>query len=322
MTQFKKNLLDGEREQQAQMVARWRQVESNLHDPIELLARRVQEAGLTPSQLQSSQFQLDRYRSLMAQVTTELDRYTDYAAPLIEQQQRVYAQQGIQHASQAITAVGVDNGVTIRFDVLPVSATENMIGLAGDGSPLRDLLQDSYGSAADGMLNELVRATATGQNPRVTADRMVRNGLSQSLTRMMATARTESLRVYRESSRQTYQHSKVINGYMRIATRDNRVCAACMMDDGQRYAVNEVMAEHVQGRCAMVPIVAGYKPAEWERGPQWFLSQSATDQQAILGKGRFDAWQAGKFELDKLVTVKSDGTWGDSLQVTPLRDLV
>jgi len=95
-----------------------------------------------------------------------------------------------------------------------------------------------------------------------------------------------------------------------------------MMDDGQRYAVNEVMAEHVQGRCAMVPIVAGYKPAEWERGPQWFLSQSATDQQSILGKGRFDAWQAGKFELDKLVTVKRDGTWGDSLQVTSLRDLL
>lgn len=315
-------LLAQESDQMRAMAQRWRQVEANLNDQIELFVRRTQEEGLTVSALRSRQWQLDRYRTLLAQVTVELDRYTDYAAPLIESQQRVYAQQGIQHASQAIQAVGVDNGVTIRFDLLPVSATENMVGLAGDGSPLRTLLRSSYGSAADGMLNELVRATALGQNPRVTADRMIRQGLSQSLTRMLATARTEQLRVYRESSRMTYQNSKVVSGYMRLATKDSRVCAACMMDDGHRYAVNEQMEEHVQGRCAQVPIVGGYKPAEWERGPAWFVKQPIVDQEAILGRGHYKAWKAGKFELDQLIKVKPDETWGDSVQKTPLRELV
>lgn len=321
MTQFKKNLLDSERQQQAQMVSRWRQVEANLNDQIELFVRRVQEDGLSASALRSRQWQLDRYRTLLAQVTVELDRYTDYAAPLIESQQRVYAQQGIQHASQSIQAVGVDNGVTIRFDVLPVSATENMVGLAGDGSPLRTLLRGSYGSAADGMLNELVRATALGQSPRVTADRMVRNGLSQSLTRMLTVARTETLRVYKEASRQTYINSKVVSSYRRLATRDARTCVGCLAQDGKEYPLNEPFASHPNCRCTLIPNVAGYKPAQWELGPAWLAKQTPEVQKSILGTGRYELYKDG-INFDRFATTKTDTTWGDSVQVTPLKDLV
>jgi hypothetical protein len=322
MTAHKAALLAGEQEQMRAMAQRWRQVENSLTDQVELFVRRVQEDGLTASALRSRQFQLDRYQSLLSQVRTQLDAYTDYAAPLITAQQRNHAQLGIRHASQAITAVGVDNGVTISFETLPTSAVENMAGLAGDGSPLRDLLRDSYGSAADGMLNELTRATALGQNPVVTASRMIRNGLSQSLTRMLATARTEQLRVYRQSSLMTYRHSNVVSGYKRLATKDLRVCMACLMDDGHRYEVSEVMPEHVQGRCAMIPIVDGYKAATWQQGPDWFKAQSDANQQKILGEERYDAWKDGKFDLDKLVTLRKDAVWGASIQPTTMKDLL
>jgi SPP1 gp7 family putative phage head morphogenesis protein len=321
MTAHKAALLAGEQEQMRAMAQRWRQVENSLTDQVELFVRRVQQDGLTASQIRSRQFQLDRYQSLLAQVRTQLDAYTDYAAPLITAQQRNHAQLGIRHASQAITAVGVDNGITISFETLPTSAVENMAGLAGDGSPLRDLLRDSYGSAADGMLNELARATALGQNPVVTASRMIRNGLSQSLTRMLTVARTETLRVYRESSRRTYLHSNVVSRYKRLATRDLRVCMACLMDDGHIYEANEVMPTHPNCRCAMVPIVDGYKAAAWQQGPDWFTAQSDANQRQLLGAGRYDAWKDGLFDLAQLVTVKTDDVWGDSLQVTPLRDL-
>ena len=313
-------LLANEQAQMQAMAQRWRQVEANLNDQIELFVRRTQEEGLTASALRSRQWQLDRYRTLLRQVTVELDRYTDYAAPLIESQQRVYAQQGIQHASQAIQAVGVDNGVTIRFDLLPVSATENMVGLAGDGSPLRTLLRGSYGSAADGMLNELVRATAVGQNPRVTADRMVRNGLSQSLSRMLTISRTETLRVYKEASRQTYINSKVVNSYRRLATRDQRSCIGCLAEDGKEYPLNEPFASHPNCRCTLIPNVAGYKPAQWELGPAWLAKQTPDVQKTMLGAGRYALYKDG-IDFDRFATTKTDETWGDAVVPTRLRDL-
>jgi hypothetical protein len=322
MTAHKAALLAGEQEQMRAMAQRWRQVENSLTDQVELFVRRVQQDGLTASQIRSRQFQLDRYQSLLSQVRTQLDAYTDYAAPLITAQQRNHAQLGIRHASQAITAIGVDNGITISFETLPTSAVENMAGLAGDGSPLRDLLRDSYGSAADGMLNELARATALGQNPVVTASRMIRNGLSQSLTRMLTVARTETLRVYRTASIETYRHSNVVSGYMRLAEKSSRTCISCLVRDGEFFEVRQEFTEHVNGRCVPVPVVKGMDKATWTKGKDWFLQQTPIVQQNIMGKGRYEAWNAGKFDLESVAQTVDNDVWGASIQTKSLRELV
>ncbi|MBX3012348.1 MAG: hypothetical protein KF832_12610 [Caldilineaceae bacterium] len=322
MQQFKADLLHQEVSQMRSMAQRWLQVEAALQDQVELFARRVADDQLTTSQLQSRRFQLDRYASLLRQVQRELETYTNYAEPLITRQQQRFAQVGINSAAQAIRAVGADAGVRLAFDILPIEAVQNMVGLAGDGSPLRNLLEGSYGAAADGMLQELIRATALGKNPQETARRMVRNGLSQSLNRMLTTARTEQLRVFRESSRQQYQASGVVEGFMRLATRDSRTCMGCLMADGETYQVAESLREHPQGRCTTVPLVTGIQPPGWQRGPDWFLQQSPDTQRKMLGNGRYAAWQAGKFDLDQLATVRRDSAWGDSVQPTPLRDLL
>lgn len=322
ITAHKQALLNQEREQMEAMAQQWRRVEDALQDRVELFARRVADDNLTPGQLQSRRFQLDRYQSLLEQVRTELDKYTNYAEALITDRQRSLAGSAITQAGQAIRAVATEAGLRIAFDVLPIGAVENMVGLAGDGSPLRDLLLGSYGAAVDGMLNQLIQATAQGQNPQVTARAMVRQGLSQSLNSMMVTARTEQLRVFRESSRMAYQASGVVSGYRRLATKDGRTCSGCLMADGEFYELDEPLREHPQGRCTPLPIVEGMPPVQWERGPDWFRRQSPDVQRSILGKGRFEAWQDGKFDLDQLATVRQNAIWGDSIQSTPLRDLI
>lgn len=322
MRQFKADLLRQEQQQMQAMAQQWRRVEAALQDQVELFARRVAADQLTSGQLQSRRFQLDRYQSLLGQVRRELDKYANYAETLITDRQRSLAGAAITQAGQAIRAVATAAGVRIAFDVLPIAAVENMVGLAGNGSPLRNLLVESYGTGADGMLGQLIRATALGQNPQVTARAMVRQGLSQSLNRMMTTARTEQMRVYRESSRMAYQASGVVSAYRRLATRDSRTCAGCLMSDGEAYALDEPMAEHAQGRCTLLPAVDGLPPVQWEAGPDWFRRQAPATQRSILGTGRFAAWQEGRFDLDALVTVRRNATWGDSVQSTPLRDLI
>lgn len=322
MQSHKAALLNQEREQMAAMARRWSQLETEIGDQVELFVRRVQADGLTPAQLQSRRFQLDRYRSLLAQVRTQLDRYVDYAEPLVAQRQGEIGRASVRAAEAAINAVGAENGVRIAFDRLPVEAIENMVGLAGEGSPLRALLTDSYGAGADAMLNQLIGATARGQNPQVTARAMVRNGLSQSLSRMMNVARTEQLRVGREATRQAYQASGVVEAYRRLATKDRRACIACLVADGETIPLDESLREHPSGRCTLIPIVTGMPLAQWEKGRDWFAKQSPGVQREILGAAKFDAWERGDIYMEQFVTVRKNRTWGDSLQPASLQSML
>lgn len=304
------------------MARRWRQVEFELVDQAELFARRIADDNLSPAKLREAQYMRQRSQALLKLARVEFDKYKDFAGTLIEGRQNEMARAGIDLAGRAIRAIGIEAGVRINFDILPVRAVENMIGLAGDGSPLTTLLESSFGAGVDGMFSELIKATAIGRNPRETAQIMVRDGFSQSLNRMLNIARTEQLRVYRESSRMAYQASGVVGSYRRLATRDARTCVGCLMSDGQEYQLDQPLDEHPQGRCTLIPNVNGLPPVNWTKGPDWFLQQSPATQRSIMGPGKYDAWQAGQFNLDQLVSVRRNDTWGDSVQPTPLRDLV
>lgn len=318
MRQFKRDLLAGERTQMTEMAQRWLGVERRLQSQMDALAYEmdaIKRSGGTVSQdLLMTQV---RYRELLVQLTDELRGYTDYAERTITDRQRQLAGLGIQHGEQAITTQGIRAG----FNRLPVEAVENAVGLAGNGSPLRTLLVQSWPLSAQGMTQELINGVALGWNPRKTA-RAMAAGATRSLDRMMTIARTEQLRTYRHSSLESYRASGVVNGYRRLATHDSRVCAACLMDEGHFYELNEQMPEHPQGRCTMIPVVQGTPALRWQQGADWFNEQPPDTQQSILGKGRYEAWQRGQFGLDELVKVVANTTWGDSLGVTPLRELV
>ena len=164
--------------------------------------------GVTPSQ--AKLFQMDRYQAMLKQLYVELGKYTDYADTLITAQQRAYIAQAIADSGAALQASGVVPG----FDRLPIEAVENVVGLTGAGTPVHDLLTQTWPNAAQGMTNQLIRSTALGINPRETARRM-QDGSTRSLNRMLNIARTEQLRVYRQTARQSYQTSGVVDGYYR-----------------------------------------------------------------------------------------------------------
>lgn len=317
MRQFKRDLRAGEAAQMGEMAARWQGVERRLSAQIDALAQEmatIARDGGTVSR--GVLFQDERYRELLLQLTDELEGYTEYADRTISDRQRQLARLGIRNAEQAITAQGIQAG----WARLPFETVEAAVGLAGNGSPLSALLVQSWPLSADRLTQELINGVALGYNPRKTA-RLMAQGMASSRERMEVIARTETLRVYREANRQSYKASGVVNGYRRLATHDNRVCAACLMDEGHFYELNEEMPEHPQGRCALVPIVDGVKEPVWQQGADWFVEQPDATQRDILGKERFVLWKQGQYGLDELVTVKVNAIWGDSLQVTPVREL-
>lgn len=319
MAAYRASILRNEAEQMRRMAARWRDVEQALLAEMELVANDVLERRDAGKAIdRETLLRIERYQVLLRDLRIQLLRFGDDAEREITAAQRTLARTGIQQAGDLIRLAAGSR--EIGFNRLAFEAVENMIGLAGDGSPLNTLLRDAFGQGFEAMTDHLIRATALGRNPRQTAD-MMAMGNRQAFNRILTIARTEQLRVYREASRQQYETSGVVQGFRRLATKDARTCPACLMADGEMYEPGETLREHPNGRCAMVPAVIGMPAIQWQRGPDWFRAQDAKTQRSILGPGRYEAWRAGKFDLDQLAQVRRNATWGDSVQVAPLHEL-
>ena len=297
----------------------WLQVEQAIQAQVDALALELAQSPgtATMGQLVRSR----RYQALMQQVRDELRKYEDYIEPRIRSGQSDMITLALQHSQQAVNAVATEAQIVVPFNRLPVSAVNNMVGLAGDGSPLRAVLADASRVGPDALAQELVNGIALGRNPIQVARRAIRMGLGQSFTRMQTISRTEQLRVYRQTTLQSYQSSRVVQGYRRLSARDDRVCIACLFADGRLYATADGFDEHPNGRCALVPVLVNVPPVQFETGQQWFRSQPEAVQRRMMGAGRYDLWQRGDASLDDMVSRSWSDDWGGSLHPTRVRDL-
>lgn len=303
-----------------EMAARWLRIEQSLKDKVEALAleasRIVEDGGVLNRALA---VRMERMQTLLYQVRAETGQYVQWADGFITDYQADMAALGLGHASDAISAVLSEHDIRAAFNRLNVDAVNNMIGLAGDGSPLSYYLRDIHGSAADGILDALLNGVAQGVHPTKIAQDMM-DGLGIGLQQAMNTARTETLRAYRAASLAQYEQSGLVRGYKRISARDERVCAGCLFTDGQVYEDLSQFDEHNQGRCAAVPLLIGLEDANWQSPTDWFEGQGETVQESILGTGRFEAWKNGALLTD-MVTRVVDPTWGGAFVPTPVGEL-
>ena len=314
---FRASLLAEDAVQQQEMVGHWLRIEQSLEADMERMANDFLDRLRSGKPIdQEALLQMGRYHDLLRQVRSEVYGFAEFASESVTEKQLEFGIRAIDNALQLIQSQRLD----LLFNRLPIEAVEAMAGLAGDGSPLVTLLRKTWADAADGMTRQLLRGTALGWNPRKTA-REMQKGMASGLNRAFNIARTEQLRVYRDVSRQQYQNSGVVIGYKRIAAKQDRTCPACLMADGKFYELDQVMEEHPSGRCALVPIVEGEAEVTWKQGRDWFSEQDESTQRKILGKGRYNAWVDGKFDLDELVTTKRNNVWGDSIQSKSLQDL-
>lgn len=321
MRHFKAQLLAQEQAVMREMSRRWLDLERSLEGEIEALALQLDAMRRDGQNVsQAAVFRLERYQRLLAQVRTEWSAYQEFAEGTIAQARRRAGQLAGQHSVAALEILSP--GISATFTRLPREAIENIIGLV-TRQPLAELLAQRAVEAGmvDDLTQALVRGVGLGRNPRRVA-REMRDALSGGLNKALQIARTEPLRAYRETQRQQYAATGVVPGYYRLATHDDRVCAACLAADGEFIPLGEVMREHPQGRCAQVPQVEGFDPPQWTKGLDWFQDQPAATQQAILGPGRYDAWTRNEFDFGDLVSTRRDSTWGDSIYPTPLRELV
>ncbi len=237
-------LLNMEQAAMQNAARRWLGVEQSLRTATEALALQMAngEEPVTAEQLMLSR----RYRDLRVQINDELHRYARWMDNSITDGQRNMATMALEHSATAIQTVAMESQITVPWNRLPVAATNEMIGIAGNGSPLLDVLNDATAGAGDALGQRLVSGIALGKNPIEVARQAIRAGLGTSFTRMQAISRSEMLRTYRLSSLASYEASRVVGSYIRISARDDRVCAGCLLADGREYQINEGFDAHPQ----------------------------------------------------------------------------
>lgn len=314
MNDFRAALLQRESAQMTAMAHQWLGVEQVLQAQTDALALQMANSNVTTM---GQLARMERYRDLRRQIDKELNKYADYAEGRITSGQRNMIVDALSHSQATVNAIATEAQITVPFNRLPVSAVENMVGLAGDGSPLRVILNDATRGAGDALGQQLVNGIALGRNPIAVARQAMRLGLGQSFTRMQNISRTEMLRTYRQASLTSYQSSNVVIGYKRLSARDSRTCIGCLAADGRVYGL-EGFDSHVNCRCTMIPILKGIPPVQFETGQEWLVRQPESVQRSIMGPGRYDAWQSGRATLDDMVTTVQNDVWGASVVSTPV----
>ena len=322
LQEFKRRLAAMEAVQQREMARRWLNVEQALEGHMQALAQQIAERQAKGTVTRNMLYRMERYKVLMAQTRNQLQLYADYTGDLITRQQRTYAEMGISDAYETLRMQAGEGGLRATFGRMPVSAVEDMIGRASDGSPLRALLAESLKQdTVEAVTQAIVDNIALGKNPRELARKMVREGYDKGLNRALLLARDQQLRAYRSAADAQAEASGLVTYKIRLAAKDDRTCLACLAADGERMEVDEPMYDHPQGRCTEIFVVEGLEPPEFQRGEDWFNEQSEATQRAMMGDKRYEAWKDGKFEFKDQMRHTEHDVWGRGLAVRSLTDL-
>ncbi|MCR4342056.1 MAG: phage head morphogenesis protein, partial [Gemmatimonadaceae bacterium] len=302
----------------------WARIRKNL-DALSQRIEKARAAGETvnPAWL----YQQDRLQGLQRQVYAEITQFTDFASRRITAEQLAAIEHGRGDAADLIRASlgSPPPGAGAFQPILPVVATESIVGRMGDGTPIARYMAESIGSTTwDAVRSTLTQGVIEGWNPRKTA-RIATQRSGLPLARSLVTARTETIRAYREASRQTYAANSVkkggvVKGWYWEATLDRRTCSVCVASNGELHEPDDSLDSHPQCRCTQVPTTATWEELGFpdvpdtrvvvEDGSAWFARQSADLQRSVLGPGKYDLYSAGDLDLRDLIVRTRSPIWG------------
>ena len=124
---------------------------------------------------------LQRWQALQLQIEREVGQFATMANGVITEAQRVsvgLSEQGTRQVVDAALPPGINTRVLARIGIewnaLPTEAFETFVGIAGDGSPLSNLLDPLGIQVRQGVTDAIGEGISLGMGPRKTAA-LVRN---------------------------------------------------------------------------------------------------------------------------------------------------
>lgn len=281
-----------------------------------------------------------RLNALIVQAEAEFGRWAQWASRRIRNEFPDVVAAAEAHAAQLAAAMAPSSDaaqiVAATWNRISHRALAEIVAATSRPSPVMALFDQLGVHAADTVASGLRQGVAQGRNPKKTA-REIRDALGGDLNRALTIARTETLRAYREATRQTYlENDDIVDGWVWTAHPSARTCAACWGMDGTHHKLDEELGSHPRCRCTMVPdlkewgdihpALAGLDEVDHPTGAERFAELPEADQRAILGPSRYEAYKDGRLTIDDnpdtgVVQSRDDPVWGTTRTVRPVRDI-
>jgi SPP1 gp7 family putative phage head morphogenesis protein len=290
-------------------------------------------AGIDPSP--AWLYQERRLSALLDSITDQAAQWARTAEPAVRDLAYGAAADAARNARNLTTeAARMDlPGVEASFTDLAPENMATILGHLAPGGPLRDLLVSIGAETAMAAQEALLTGVILGKGSDWIG-RQLQQALDIPRWRADTIARTEALRAYRETSRETYRKSNVVSKWEWQAALDRRTCPACVAMHGSVFSVEERLDGHPRCRCAMIPVTKtwaelGMDPAldemnprvPTETGPEWLKRQPPATQRAVLGPGKYDLYANGKADLPDFVARTHSPEWGTMRRERSLREL-
>lgn len=283
----------------------------------DLIAALTEQIGAMEEPTRAAVLRIDRYRRLLSQIESELSKFSGAAEIEMVQTARAAIALAGQHALGLVEAYGV----RANWNRLNAAAVETLLGFLKPDGPLFARLAELAPRTAALVGEKLLEGVALGRGPRQLAAEITKS-LGVGLTDSLRMTRTVVNYSYRESTRANYAaNSDVVSQWQWFAELDSDVCLACAAEHGNIYPLDTIQNSHHNCRCTMLPVIQG-ESAAIQSGEAWFNSLPESQQRDMMGPGRYEAWQAGKFEFSQLVRERDDDVYGPMKSETPLKELV
>lgn len=309
--------------------AAWKRIRAKI-DRLTAQMEEVRKAGGTvdPSWL----LQQWRMQAMERQIASEMAVWIDLAERQITSDQMAAVLAGQKDAADLVReSLGPPPPGATFTPALPVLQTETLVGNLVDGTPLRALLDTLGKDVSTRIRSALIEGVALGKGPREIA-RKVRRASGMPLARALTIARTETLRVYRTTTSESFKANRdTVTGWTWHSALDKRTCPVCFSMHGTTHGVDETLDTHPNCRCAMVPMTKTWKELGFdgvpetrisvEKGANVFARQSVELQRAVLGPGKFAAYKAGQLSLRETVVETRSKVWGRGRRERSLRDI-
>jgi hypothetical protein len=314
--QFRKALEQRDNKALSQIIKAYGDIYTRLQDKISVLTLEMANMETITA---ASVRKLDSYKSLIIEIEKELTKFQGYAGTVMQQSANDAVKMGVTNA-RLLTLAG-NPAVAASFKNLNPRAVENLVSYFGEGSPLMARLDKLAGENALRVAQTIIDNVALGNNPKTIAG-LIKNSLGGGLTDALRMTRTVQIYSYREANRATYlANFAIVKSWIWYANLGANCCMSCVSMHGTEHTLDEVLDDHHNGECTMLPLTIGMENPVTS-GESWFKEQPEAMQKQMMGDSKFEAWQGGKFSFDQLSTTKTNDVFGDMRAETSLKDLL
>lgn len=311
--QFKEDLAAASQQNTRRLESAYRDVRAGVDKELQAFNAAIQARGMaaTPDEF---------FRQVdLTGLVYELDRH-------LNEFSQVLASQG-QAMQRSGKATGVKGGarvlgeVSAQFARPTAEQLDSLIGFVDDPN-FGNFVGNFPQSHLNRITNMVLVNASQGKSPIFTANMITEYIQGYPLVDALRMTRTVQIYSAREGTRAIYQANKdIVKGWRWGSALDGRTCMSCLALHGKTFTLDDPLNDHFNGRCAMIPITRFNAGEEVLTGEQWFSKLPESEQRAIMGKAKWQAWKDNEFEFEDLTGLYDDPVFGKMAYARSLKEI-